>query len=213
MKHSLGLVRNVYGTAYGSTTGTALFGYTAITGSMVRQQLAAAKAGKWVANPINAVPHGERNRTRIGATTVGQAAMKSAYWLAVLARTTRDRSLIKASQSFMALGSRSERSDKAIEDVYRSAGSFIRPRHGKAGKYVAATLGSIATQTANARQIESDQGGLLNRLIASSDTIGEKLPTPKKAKRVGTAVIASIAASAALLTYFLYIRPLRRGGE
>ena len=213
MRHSLGLVRNVYGTEYGSTDGTALLGYTAITGSMVRRQIAAAKNGRWVANPIQAVPQGERNRTRIGATTVGQAAMKSAYWLAVLARTTRDRSLIKAAESFMGLGSRSERSDKAIEDVYRSAGSFILPRHKKPGKYVAATLGSIATQTANARQIESDQGGLLNRLLASSDTLGEKLPTPKKAKRVGAAVIASIAASAALLTYFIYIRPMRRGGE
>lgn len=211
MRHSLGLVRNVYGTEYGSTKGTAMLGYTVITGSMVRRQLAKAREGRWVDNPIQAVPQGERNRTRIGATSVGQAAMKSAYWLAVLARTTRDRSLIKAAESFLGLGSRSERGDKAIEDVYRSAGSFIRPRHGKAGKYVAATLGSIATQTANARWIEGEQGGPLNRLIASSDTIGEKLPTPKKAKRVGTAVIATIAASAALLTYFMVIRPMRRG--
>lgn len=213
MRHSLGLVRNVYGTEYGSTKGTALLGYTAVTGSMVRRQIAAAKAGKWVANPIQAVPQGERNRTRIGATTVGQAAMKSAYWLAVLARATRDRSLITVAEAFSDLGSRSDRGDKAIANTYRSAARNIKPRHGKAGKYVAATLGSIATQTANARQIESDQGGLLNRLLASSDTIGEYLPTPKKAKRAGAAVIATIAASAVLLTYFMVIRPMRRGGE
>ena len=197
----------------GSTEGTELLGYTAITGSMVRRQIAAAKARKWVVNPIQAVPQGERNRVRIGATTVGQAALKSAYWLAVLARATHDTGLIPVAEAFSDLGGRSDRGDRAIANTYASARKYIRRHHGRAGRYVAATLGSVATQTESARQIEADQGNLLTRLIASSDTIGEKLPTHKKAKRVGGAVIAGIAASALLLTYFVYIRPLRRGGE
>ena len=198
---------------YGVTEGTVQHGLTGLSIGMVRRQIAAARAGRWVKTPMAAVPSGERNRSRIGATSVGQAALKSAYWLAILARVTRDRSLIDAAESFARLAPQQGTRDKAIADVYRSAGSFIRPRHGPAGRYVAARRWSIATKTAIARQIEADQVGLLNRLIASSDTIGKRLPTHKKAKRVGNIAIASIAASAALLTYFLYIRPLRRGRE
>lgn len=193
---------------YGVTQGTVAHGQTYITVGMVRDQLAKAQAGKGAKSPMAAVPRGEQNRARIGATSTGQAALKSAYWLAVLSRVTGDRQLIPVAGSFLSRGGGQDRTNAAIAAVYVDALRYIGPQHGKWGRYVAATLGSILTQTDNARRIEADQGGFVNRLLASSDTVGGYLPTPKKAKRVGNAVVFGIVGGGLLLTYLLWVRPL-----
>lgn len=199
-RHHVQNMQHVYGN-------TALLGYTAVTGSMVRSQIDALRKGQFVANPMVAIPRGEQNRVRIGATTTGQAAMKAAYWIAVLGRVTRDQRLAAVADRFVRQGGGRDRNTAAIRRVFDNALVAIQGQSGRWAQYVRATLRAQATQTQSTQRIEEEQGGLVTRAIASSDAIGERLPTARKAKWAGRAAIAGIVGSAALIVYFLYVKP------
>jgi hypothetical protein len=206
MGHHVQNMQNVYGN-------TTLLGYVAITGSMVRAQIEALRAGRFVNTPMEAIPRGEQNRVRVGATTTGQAALKVAYWIAVLGRVNRNKALIANAEWFLRQGSGSDRSESAIRAMFAQGRHALKNQTGRWAAYVRASLGSQETQTQSAQRIEEEQGNLLTRIVASSDTIGEKLPSAKKAKWAGRAVIAGILGTAALITYFVYVKPAVKRGR
>ncbi len=221
-RHHVQNMQHVYGNVY-APMGNVLLGYGAITGSMVRAQIKALNAGQFVSNPMQAVPRGERNRVRMGATTTGQAAMKAAYWIAVLGRANRDQRLASVAQRFYREGSGNDRSVAAIRRVFDRALVAIQNQQGRWAAYVRATLGSQATQTESAQWIEKQQGGFLTRLVGAGDSEGrlttalEEVPIvggddPKKGKRKAIGIGVGLAAVLGLIGYFVYAKPaIKRG--
>ena len=221
-RHHVQNMQHVYGNVY-VPLGSVLLGNLAITGSMVRAQIKALNAGQFVSNPMQAIPQGERNRVRVGATTTGQAAMKAAYWIAVLGRANRDKGLASVAQRFYREGSGSDRSVAAIRSVFDRALVAIQNQRGQWSDYVRATLRSQATQTESAQWIEGQQGGFLNRLVAAGDSEGrlttalEKVPIvggddPKKGKRKAIGIGVGLAVVLGLIGYAVYGRPaIKRG--
>ena len=100
-----------------------------------------------------------------GATTVGQANIKAAYWLGVLARADRDQSLAQTAQTFLAHGSATSSNIGAIGQVFRRALDAIEGRTSRAARYVRAGLASQATQTVSAQRIQRDTGTSATRAL------------------------------------------------
>jgi hypothetical protein len=221
-RHHVQNMQHVYGNVY-APMGSVLLGYGAITGSMVRAQIKALNAGQFVPTPMAAIPQGERNRSRTGATSTGQAAMKAAYWIAVLGRANRDQRLASVAQRFYREGSGNDRSVAAIRRVFDRALVAIQNQKGRWAAYVRATLGAQATQTQSAQRVEREQGGIVTRAIAAADSEGrlttalEEIPVvggkdPKKGKRKAIGIGVGLAAVLGLIGYVVYARPaIKRG--
>lgn len=151
-------------------------GYGGVSPSMAQRQIRSAMAGEWVSSARDAVPVGERNRTRVGATTVGQANVKAAYWLGVLARADRDQSLAQTAQTFVSHGSATSSNIGAIGQVFRRALDAIEGRTSRAARYVRAGLASQATQTVSAQRIQRETGSTAARALQVAATMPTAIP-------------------------------------
>jgi hypothetical protein len=178
MAHPAHFVQNPYGnpiTDYLQSAASYVgLGYVGVSPAMAEAQIQAALAGQWVRTPMEAVPAGERNRVRVGATTRGQAAVKVAYWLAVVARVDRDPKLAHTAAGFIQLAGSDDRSEASIERIFTRGFAALAGRRSRAADYARGTFSSQVTQTASAQRIEQEQGSApMRAAIAAVDaTVG-----------------------------------------